>query len=62
MGTARRGKLLDPSIKFCAKICASNMFKCHISAAPHSNNEKAMGIPKAIAPIREKRQTAIVMV
>jgi tripartite ATP-independent transporter DctM subunit len=26
-GTAKRGKLLEPSIKFCAKICASNILR-----------------------------------
>ena len=36
---ANNGKLLEPSMMFCAKICASNMFRCHIRAAPHSNNE-----------------------
>jgi hypothetical protein len=61
-GTAKSGKLFEPSIKFCAKICASNMFMCHISAAPHNNKEKAIGIPNAMEPIREKRNTVIVMV
>jgi branched-subunit amino acid ABC-type transport system permease component len=54
--------LMISSIKFCAKICASNMLRCHISAAPHINKEKAIGMPNAIEPIREKRNTAIVMV
>jgi hypothetical protein len=38
------------------------MFMCHINAAPHNNKENAMGIPNAIEPIREKRNTVIVMV
>jgi hypothetical protein len=38
------------------------MFMCHISAAPHNNKEKAIGIPNAMEPIREKRNTVIVMV
>jgi hypothetical protein len=38
------------------------MLMCHINAAPHSSKENAMGIPSAMEPIREKRNTAIVIV
>ena len=61
-GTASKGKLLEPSMMFCAKICASNMFRCHISAAPHNNKEKAMGTPNNMAANNEERKTAMVMV
>ena len=61
-GTASRGKLLAPSITFCARICASNMSKCHIKAAPHSSKEKAMGMPSAMAPSKDPKNTAMVMV
>jgi hypothetical protein len=33
-GTARSGKLSAPLITFCARICASNRSRCHISATP----------------------------
>ena len=61
-GTARSGKLLEPSITFCANICASNMFMCHIKAAPHSNKEKAIGTPSAMAASKDPKNTAIVIV
>ena len=60
-GTANNGKLLAPSITFCARICASNMFMCHISAAPHNSNEKAIGTPSAMAASKEPKKMAIVM-
>src|SRR5437762_9650531 len=60
-GTASRGKLLAPSIVFCARICASNMFMCHISAAPHASSEKAMGTPRAMAPSSAPRKMVMVM-
>src|SRR3954468_2861041 len=60
-GTASSGKLLAPSMVFCARICASNMFMCHISAAPQASSEKAMGTPSAMAPSRDPRKMAMVM-
>ena len=60
-GTASSGKLSAPLMTFCARICASNMSMCHISAAPHSSREKAIGMPSAMAPSSEKRKTAMVM-
>src|SRR3990167_6574744 len=60
-GTASSGKLLAPSITFCARICASNMFICHISAAPHSSRAKAIGTPSAMAANNEPRKIAIVI-
>jgi hypothetical protein len=59
-GTASSGKLLAPSIVFCARICASNMFMCHISAAPHASRAKAMGRPRAMVPSSDPRKIAIV--
>ena len=38
-GTASNGKLSAPLIRFCARICASNRFRCHISATPDSSSE-----------------------
>ena len=60
-GTASSGKLLEPSIRFCARICASNMFRCHISAAPHSSSENEMGTPIIIAAMSEPRKMVMVM-
>ena len=60
-GTASKGKLLAPSSRFCARIWASNMFRCHISATPQIKSENAIGMPMAIAPSREKTKIAIVM-
>src|SRR3954464_1507722 len=60
-GTASSGKLLAPSMVFCARICASNMFMCHISAAPQASSEKAIGTPRAIAPSRAPRKIVMVM-
>ena len=60
-GTASSGKLLAPSITFCARIWASNMFMCHISAAPHNNRENAIGTPRAMAASREPRKMVMVM-
>jgi hypothetical protein len=37
------------------------MFMCHIKAAPHKSNEKAMGIPSAIAPSIEPKNIVIIM-
>src|SRR3954462_14507962 len=59
--TASSGKLLAPSIVFCARICGSNMFMCHISAAPQASSEKAIGTPRAMAPSRAPRKMVIVM-
>src|SRR3954467_12811210 len=61
-GTANSGKLLAPSIVFCARICGSNMFKCNISAAPHTSSENAMGTPSAMAPSSAPRKMAMVIV
>src|SRR5215218_6176227 len=60
-GTASSGKLLAPSITFCARICASNMFMCHISAAPQASRAKAIGTPSAMAPSSEPRKMVMVM-
>ena len=60
-GTASSGKLLAPSMVFCARICASNMSMCHISAAPQASSEKAMGTPSAMAPSSAPRKMAMVM-
>src|SRR5215471_16464165 len=60
-GTASSGKLLAPSIVFCARIWASNMFMCHISAAPHASREKAIGTPRAMAPSSAPRKMVMVM-
>src|SRR4051812_33896286 len=60
-GTASSGKLLAPSMVFCARIWASNMFMCHISAAPQASSENAMGTPSAMAPSRDPRKMAMVM-
>src|SRR5688572_13809163 len=60
-GTASSGKLLAPSITFCARIWASNMFMCHISAAPQASRAKAMGTPRAMAPSKDPRKMAMVM-
>ncbi len=60
-GTASSGKLLLPSITFCARICASNMSRCHISAAPDSSSENAIGTPSIIAPISAPRKMVIVI-
>jgi hypothetical protein len=38
-GTASSGKLSAPLITFCARICASNRSRCHISATPDSSSE-----------------------
>jgi len=38
-GTASKGKLLAPSMMFCASTCASKMLRCHMSAVPHSSRE-----------------------
>ena len=37
-GTASSGKLSAPLTTFCARICASNMSRCHISATPDSSS------------------------
>src|SRR3954464_3424495 len=60
-GTASSGKLLAPSMVFCARICASNMFMCHISAAPQASSEKAIGTPMAMAPSKAPRKMVMVM-
>src|SRR4051812_27615445 len=60
-GTASSGKLLAPSMVFCARICASNMFMCHISAAPQASSEKAIGTPMAMAPSSAPRKMVMVM-
>ena len=60
-GTASKGKLLEPSMMFCARICASNMSRCHIRAAPESNKENAMGTPRAMAKSREPKNIDKVM-
>src|SRR5881398_2480040 len=60
-GTASSGKLLAPSMVFCARICASNMFMCHISAAPQASSEKAIGTPRAMAPSSAPRKMVMVM-
>src|SRR5512133_3336078 len=61
-GTASSGKLLAPSITFCARICASNMSMCHIRAAPQASSEKAIGTPRAMAPSSAPRKMVMVMV
>src|SRR6187431_3088193 len=60
-GTASSGKLLAPSITFCARIWASNMFMCHMRAAPQASRANAMGTPSAMAPSSEPRKMAMVM-
>jgi len=37
-GTASSVKLLAPSIRFCARICASKSLRCHIRAMPLTSN------------------------
>ena len=37
-GTASNGKLSAPLITFCARICASNMSRCHIRVTPDSSS------------------------
>jgi hypothetical protein len=60
-GTASSGKLSAPLITFCARICASNISRCTISATPQASSAYAMGMPSAIAPISAPRNTATVM-
>ena len=60
-GTASSGKLLAPSITFCASIWASNMLRCHIKAAPHKSKEKAIGTPSAMAASKEPRKIVMVI-
>src|SRR3954462_14707738 len=59
--TASSGKLLAPSMVFCARICASNMSMCHIRAAPQASSEKAIGTPRAMAPSSAPRKMVMVM-
>ena len=61
-GTANKGKLLAPSIRFCARIWASNMSICHMRATPHSNKENAIGMPSAMAASNDPKKTAMVTV
>src|SRR5215471_17223353 len=59
-GTAIKGKLSAPLMMFCATICESNMLSECINATPQTISAKAIGMPSAIAPNREKVKTASV--
>src|SRR6266542_4446695 len=60
-GTAISGKLSAPLIRFCAMICASNMLSWYIIATPQTSSANAIGMPSAIAPSSEPRNTAMVI-
>ena len=60
-GTAIRGKLSAPLMMFWAMIWESKISSECISATPHTISANAMGMPSAIAPSREKVNTASVM-
>jgi hypothetical protein len=60
-GTASSGKLLAPSSRFCARIWASKLPRCTISATPHNSSENAIGTPSAMAASRDPRKTMTVM-
>src|SRR5262249_15555192 len=60
-GTASSGKLSAPLMTFCARICGSNRFRCHIKATPDTSSEYAIGMPSAIAPSSEPRKMMTVM-
>ena len=60
-GTASSGKLSAPLITFCARICASNRFMCHINATPDTSSEYAIGMPSAIAASSEPRKMRTVI-
>lgn len=60
-GTASSGKLSAPLTTFCARICASNRSRCHISATPLMSSANAMGMPMPMAISKEPRKMVTVM-
>src|ERR1700759_4732432 len=60
-GTAISGKLSAPLMMFWATIWESKTSSECISATPQTISAKAIGMPSAIAPSREKVKTASVI-
>src|ERR1043165_8283035 len=57
-GTAMSGKLSAPLMMFWATICEAKICSECISAMPQTISANAIGMPSAMAPSREKVNTA----
>ena len=61
-GIAKRVKLSEPLIRFCATSIGSNMSKKNMSARPHIIRAKAIGMPMAMLTKRTHKKMATSMI